>query len=95
MALRMEEATRNKIQRWYSAADRRSMNEFVEKAIHFYADHLDLQEKNTLLPGAIQSAIDGRISMTENRLSSILFQQAAELDDHEDTEMNQAGLQMG
>ena len=80
MALRMEEATKAKIQRWYSAADCRSMNEFVEKAINFYADHLALQEKNTLLPAAIQSAIDGRISMTEDRLSAILFKQAVELD---------------
>ena len=80
LPLRMEEATKAKMERWCSAADCRSMNEFVEKAINFYANYLELQDKNTLLPTAIQTAVDGRLSMTEDRLSSILFKNAVELD---------------
>ena len=76
----MEEAPKAKMERWCSAADCRSMNEFVEKAINFYADYLELQDKNTLLPTAIQTAVDGRLSMTEDRLSSVLFKNAVELD---------------
>lgn len=80
LPLRMEEAPKAKMERWCSAADCRSMNEFVEKAINFYADYLELQDKNTLLPTAIQTAVDGRLSMTEDRLSSVLFKNAVELD---------------
>lgn len=36
LQLRLQPETREKIQRWQSAAGCRSMNEFVEKAVNFY-----------------------------------------------------------
>ena len=40
LQLRLQPETREKIERWQSAAGCRSMNEFVEKAVNFYADYL-------------------------------------------------------
>ena len=36
--LRLNDVTRWRIERWYKMADCQSRNEFVEKAVNFYAD---------------------------------------------------------
>ena len=79
LALRMKPETRQKINQWYAALGCRSMNQFVEQAVNFYADHLSLETNNSL-PRAVSSALDGRLGMFENRLSSLLYKQAVELD---------------
>ena len=79
LALRMQPETRRKIDQWYAALGCRSMNQFVEQAVNFYADHLSLEANNSL-PRAVSSALDGRLGMFENRLSSLLYKQAVELD---------------
>jgi hypothetical protein len=80
LALRMQPDTRRKIEQWYQAADCRSMNEFVEKAVNFYADYLALNDSNALLPKSITAAIDGRLGMLEKNLSAISFEAMVELD---------------
>lgn len=80
LALRMEPETRRKIEQWYQAADCRSMNEFVEKAVNFYADYLALDDSNALLPKSITAAIDGRLGMLEKNLSATSFEAMVELD---------------
>lgn len=79
LALRMQPETRRKIDQWYAALGCRSMNQFVEQAVNFYADHLSLEANNSL-PRAVSSALDGRLGMFEDRLSSLLYKQAVELD---------------
>ena len=79
LALRMQPETRRKIDQWYAALGCRSMNQFVEQAVNFYADHLSLETNNSL-PRAVSSALDGRLGMFEDRLSSLLYKQAVELD---------------
>ena len=79
LALRMKPETRQKIDQWYAASGCRSMNQFVEQAVNFYADHLSLEANNSL-PRAVSSALDGRLGVFENRLSSLLYKQAVELD---------------
>lgn len=79
LALRMKPETRQKIDQWYAASGCRSMNQFVEQAVNFYADHLSLEANNSL-PHAVSSALDGRLGMFENRVSSLLYKQAVELD---------------
>ena len=80
LALRINPETRQKIERWQDAADCRSMNAFVEQAVNFYADYLALDSSNTLLPTSIQTAIDGRLCVFEDRMASLLFKQSVELD---------------
>ena len=79
LALRMQPETRRKIDQWCATSGCRSMNQFVEQAVNFYADHLSLEANNSL-PRAVSSALDGRLGMFENRLSSLLYKQAVELD---------------
>jgi len=78
-ALRMDELTRWKVEYWYQKDDCKSRNDFVAKAVNFYADYLAGQE-NGILPTAIQSAIDGRLGMFEDRIAKLLFKLAVETD---------------
>ena len=49
------------------------------KAVNFYADFLAGQV-NGVLPAAIQSAIDGRLGMFEDRLARLFYKLAVEVD---------------
>ncbi|MDE6589850.1 MAG: hypothetical protein K2K53_05815 [Oscillospiraceae bacterium] len=77
--LRLDDLTRWKIESWYKQDDCDSRNEFVVKAVNFYADYLAGLE-NGILPAAIQSAIDGRLGMFEDRMARLLYKLAVEMD---------------
>ena len=47
--------------------------------MNFYVDYLEGQENN-ILPTAIQSAIDGRLGMFEDRISKLLYKLVVEMD---------------
>ena len=51
----------------------------MEKAVNFYVDYLEGQG-NSILPTAIQSAIDGRLGMFEDRMSKLLYKLTVEMD---------------
>jgi hypothetical protein len=57
-----------------------SQNEFIEKAIRFYAGHISAKDTTELLPQFFVSAMRGAIQDTENRICRLLFKQAVELD---------------
>ena len=76
---RMKPETAEKLEHWYKADHCRSRNEFVEKAVNFYADAL-AAENSTTLPLAIQTAIDGRLKLLEDCMASILYKQTVEMD---------------
>ena len=76
---RMKPETAEKLEHWYKADHCRSKNEFVEKAVNFYADSL-AAENSTTLPLAIQTAIDSRLKLFEDRIASLLYKQAVEMD---------------
>lgn len=76
---RMKPETAEKLEHWYKADHCRSRNVFVEKAVNFYADTL-AAESSTTLPQAIQTAIDGRLRLLEDRMASILYKQTVEMD---------------
>jgi hypothetical protein len=77
---RMKPETAEKLEHWYKADHCRSKNEFVEKAVNFYVDHLEIQDNQTLLPMAIQSAIDGRLSRMEDYIARSSFTRNVEQD---------------
>ena len=77
---RMKPETAEKLEHWYKADHCRSRNEFVEKAVNFYVDHLEIQDNQTLLPMAIQSAIDGRLSRMEDYIARSSFTRNVEQD---------------
>ena len=76
---RMTDETASKIERWYQEDNCRSKNEFIEKAVNCYADMLAAGESTTL-PWAVQSAIDARLKLFEDRIASLLYKQAVEMD---------------
>ena len=79
LALRMQPETKRKIEQWYQADNCKSQNEFVEKAVNFYVDCLSAKD-SSLLPVAIQCAIDGRLGLLEKNLNARFFEYAVELD---------------
>ena len=80
LALRMRAETAQKIEQWHKASNCRSKNEFVEKAVNFYADYLALNSDNQLLPKAVLSTIEGRLGLLEKNISAATFNHAVELD---------------
>lgn len=80
LPLRMQPETRRRIEQWYAADNCQSMNEFVEKAVNFYIDYLEIDDNKTLLPVAVISAIDGRMGMLENHIARRDFTREVELD---------------
>ena len=74
LTYRPEPETKQKIERWYQADNCRSKNEFIEKAVNCYADMLAAGE-STALPRAVQSAIDSRLKLFEDRIASLLYKQ--------------------
>ena len=79
IAFRMQPETRRRIEQWYAADNCQSKNEFIEKAVNCYADMLAAGESTTL-PRAVQSAIDARLKLFEDRIASLLYKQAVEMD---------------
>ena len=75
----MDDLTRWKIESWYKRAGCDSRNAFVEKAVNFYVGYLEGQE-NGILPVAIQSAIDGRLGIFEDRMAGLLYKLTVEMD---------------
>ena len=78
--LRLKAETMQKIEQWCTASNCRSKNEFVEKAVNFYADYLALNSDNQLLPKAVLSTIEGRLGLLEKNLSAVTFNHTVELD---------------
>lgn len=80
IAFRMQPETRRRIEQWYAADNCQSKNEFIEKAVNFYVDHLGTQDNKTLLPMALQSVIDGRLGVLEDHIARREFTREVELD---------------
>ena len=80
LALRMKPDTKRKIDQWYKAAGCGSRNQFVERAVNFYVDHLAVQDDSGTLPRAVLSSLDGRLGMFEDRMASLLYKHSVELD---------------
>ena len=79
MTIRLSPITEFRLERDYRLDGSRSKNEFIEKAITHYQDLLEA-EQNEMLPAAIQSAIDGRLGMFEDRLARLFYKLAVEMD---------------
>ena len=79
MTIRLSLVTEFRLERDYRLDGSRSKNEFIERAITRYQDLLEV-EQNETLPTAIQSAIDGRLGMFEDRLARLFYKLAVEMD---------------
>ncbi|MBD5148757.1 MAG: hypothetical protein HDT19_08315 [Oscillibacter sp.] len=79
MTIRLSPLTEFRLERDYRLDGSRSKNEFIERAITHYQDLLEA-EQNETLPTALQSAIDGRLEMFEERMAKLLYKLAVEMD---------------
>ena len=79
MTIRLSPITEFRLERDYRLDGSRSKNEFIERAITRYQDLLEA-EQNETLPTAIQSAIDGRLGMFEDRMARLLYKLTVETD---------------
>ena len=68
------------LERRYQEDGSQSRTAFVEHAVDFYLDYLSANNSGLFLPSAVQSYLDGRLNQMENRMASLLFKQAVELD---------------
>ena len=79
-ALYLPPDLRAEVEEHYQEDGSHSLTAFIEKAVRFYLGYLDAQDAGIFLPAAIRSCIDGRLGTMENRIASLLFKQAVELD---------------
>jgi len=79
MTIRISELTAFRLERDYRLDGSRSKNEFIERAIVHALDTLEAEQSQTL-PVALQSAIDGRLGLFEDRIAKLLFKLAVEMD---------------
>ena len=79
MTIRLSPLAKYRLEVGYRQDGSRSKNDVIVRAIFFYLDHLEA-ERNGTLPMAIQSAIDGRLGMFEDRMAKLLFKQTVETD---------------
>lgn len=80
LSVRLEPELRERLDRCYTMDGSRSRREYIENAIRFYPDYQEMQGTQSLLPKEIATALDGRLGMLEDRMSSLLFKQSVELD---------------
>lgn len=79
MTIRLSPLAKYRLEVGYQQDGSKSKNDFIERAILFYLDHLEA-ERNGNLPAAIQSAIAGQLGMFEDRMAKLMFKQTVETD---------------
>lgn len=77
---RISPETEQKIAAAMPLSNCRSQNEFVEKALQFYCEHLTAQDTFSALPPVLLSAIRATVQASEDRICRLLFKLAVEMD---------------
>ena len=78
-AMRIKPETQELIRQWYEKDNCQSQNEFIEKAIHFYVEHLAAEESSRFLPSALVAALRSTVQGSENRIARLLFKLTVEI----------------
>ena len=79
-AIRLEPETRERLEHCYTMDGSLSRREYIENAIQFYTDYLEMNDGKSLLPKEISAVIDGRLGMFEDRMAALIFKLAVEVD---------------
>ncbi len=79
-ALYLTPEKKARLERRYQEDGSRSITGFIERAIDFYLDYLSANDAGLFLPTSIQSYLDGRVGQMENKMASLAYKQAVELD---------------
>ena len=78
-AMRIKPDTQELVREWYPKDNCLSQNEFIEKAIHFYVEHLSAKSSTSFLPSALVSALRATIKGSEDRIARLLFKLTVEI----------------
>jgi len=78
-AMRIKPETQELVREWYPKDNCQSQNEFIEKAVHFYVEHLSAQSSTTFLPSELVSALRATVQCSEDRIARLLFKLTVEL----------------
>ena len=78
-AMRIKPETQDLIREWYPKDNCQSQNEFIEKAVHYYVEHLSAQSSTSFLPSALVSALRATVQASENRIARLLFKLTVEI----------------
>lgn len=78
-ALRISPQTQQLVKDLCSRDNCQSQNEFIEKAIHFYAGYVSAQDSTDFLAQSLVTVIRGTLDDSENRVARLLFKMAVEL----------------
>lgn len=78
-AMRIKPETQELVRQWYNRDNCQSQNEFIEKAIHFYVEHLAAQDSSMFLPSALVAALRAAVQGSENRIARLLFKLTVEI----------------
>ena len=76
---RISPDTQRKMETAMPNANCRNQNEFVEKAIRFYSDHIISQEVTDFLAPALVDALRATVQSSENRIARLLFKLTVEI----------------
>lgn len=79
-ALRMAPETQALVKKMMEQDNCQTQNEFIEKAIRFYAGYVSAEEAVEFLPSALVSALRATIQNSESRTARLLFKLAVEMD---------------
>ena len=79
-ALYLTPEMKARLERHYMEDGSCSLTGFIENAINFYLNYLSANNAGMFLPSSVQSYLDGRLDQFEDRMASLLFKQAVELD---------------
>lgn len=77
--VRLSEETTNFCVAGMAMDDCRSRNEFIEKAIRYYAGYLSAEKNKVVLGEQIQKVVESSVKSSEGRLSNQSFRMAVEL----------------
>lgn len=73
LSFRLEPEKRDRLERCYTMDGSQSRREFIERALDFYIDYLEMNDGSSLLPKEITAAINGRLGIFEDRIAKLLF----------------------
>ena len=79
-ALRISPETQQLVKEMCPRDNCQTQNEFIERAIRFYAGYISGRDATAYLPPALTSVLRGTVQDTENRICRLLFKLAVELD---------------
>ena len=79
-ALWMYPETLERVEKLYREDGCKSRSEFIEKAINFYCGYLTAKNYKEYFPEVIVSTVQGALDSFENRMASLMFKYAVELE---------------